>query len=292
MDWVEVYSGRDHDRWLEFALVLAAQDIDYWLHSEQAAYHLLVPEHEEEGARRELSEYEADLAERQPPPVGAEVEVKGGSAFLPAYWCCLPTFYLFDKYRVFGFEWLDAGKALAQLIGQGEWWRMVTALTLHADGSHLFNNLIFGSLFGVLLAQEIGVGWAWLGLVVSGSLGNGLNAWLQPPEHASIGASTSVFGVIGMLMGLQWRKPAAMRRRGLRRWIPPVIGAVFLALLGTSGERTDVVAHLAGVSVGIGIGWVVGGVVHRWRPGERGQGASAGTALLLLVAAWWLALTA
>ena len=107
-----------------------------------------------------------------------------------------------------------------------------------------------------------------------------------------IGASTGVFGAIGLLMGLQWRKPAAMRRRGLRRWTPPVIGAIFLALLGTSGERTDVVAHLAGVAVGMGMGWMVGAVVHRWRPGERGQGAPAGTALLLVVAAWWLALRA
>jgi rhomboid protease GluP len=287
--WVEVYRGRDHDRWLEFALVLAAQDIDYWLQSEDTAWQLLVPKPVEERARRELCEYEADL---QSPPAGPEAaEVKGGSGFLPAYWCFLVTFYLFDKDRVFGLDWLDAGKALAQLIGQGQWWRTVTALTLHADGSHLVNNLIFGSLFGVLLAQEIGVGWALLGLVMSGACGNALNGWLQPPEHASIGASTGVFGAVGMLMGLQWRKPATARRSRLRRWAAPVIGAVFLGLLGTAGERTDVVAHLAGVSVGMTMGWAVGGMVNRWRPAEKSQEGPAGTALLLLVVAWWLALT-
>jgi membrane associated rhomboid family serine protease len=214
-----------------------------------------------------------------------------GSQFLPWYWCALLTIYLFDRFQVFGFDWLAAGRAQARLIGHGQWWRSVTALTLHADGSHLLNNLVFGSLFGVLLAQEMGVGWAGLGVVLSGALGNGLNAWFHPPEHASIGASTGVFGAVGMLMGLQWHKPVAARRRRLRRWAPPIFGAVFLGLLGTSGERTDVMAHLTGVAVGLAMGWAAGQVACRWRPEVRGQGVPAGAAVLLLAAAWWLALS-
>jgi len=286
--WVEVYRGQEHDRWLEFALVLAALGIDHWLEQEES-YRLLVPEQVEERARRELAEYEAEAEE--PPPMEPKVpEVGSGSGFLPGYWCALLTCSAFGKYRVLGFDWLEAGRAHARLVGQGEWWRTVTALTLHADGSHLLNNLVFGSLFGVLLAQEMGVGWAWLGMVLSGALGNGLNAWIHPPVHASIGASTGVFGLVGMLMGLQWRKPVAARRSRLRRWAPPVIGAVFLGLLGTSGERTDVIAHLAGVAVGMVMGWAAGGVAGRWRLALRGQGVPAGAALLILAAAWWLAL--
>lgn len=287
--WVEVYRGREHDRWLEFALVLAALGIDHWLGQEEEGFRLLVPPQEEERARRELAEYEAEAEE--PPLVEPEVpQVAGGSGFLPGYWCALLTLHSFDRFRVFGFDWLEAGRAHAQLIGRGEWWRTVTALTLHADASHLLNNLVFGSLFGVLLAQEMGVGWAWLGLVLSGALGNGLGAWIHPPQHASIGASTSVFGAVGMLMGLQWRRPFAARRSRLRRWAPPVIGAVFLGLLGTSGTRTDVTAHLAGAAVGMAMGWAAGGVAHFWRLPIRGQGLPAGAALLILAATWWLAL--
>ena len=287
--WIDVYRGPELERWLELALVLEALGIDHWLDQEEEGYRLLVPVQEAERARRELAEYEAEAEEPQPVEPKAP-EVGSGSGFLPGYWCALLTFGAFDKHRVFGSDWLEAGRAHALLVGQGEWWRTVTALTLHADGSHLLNNLVFGSLFGVLLAQERGVGWAWLAMVVSGALGNGLNAWIQPPEHASIGASTGVFGVVGMLMGLQWRKPVAARGSLLRRWAPPVIGAVFLGLLGTSGERTDVMAHLTGVAVGLVMGWAAGGIACSWRLNLRGQGVSAGAALLILVATWWLAL--
>lgn len=291
--WVEVYRGWEPDPWLEFALVLLALGIDHWLAQEEEGYRLLVPAQEEERARRELAEYAAEAAaqaEASPPAEPEGPQLGGGSRFLPWYWGALLTFYLFDRFQVFGCDWLEAGKAHAGLIGQGEWWRTVTALTLHADGSHLLNNLVFGSLFGVLLAQELGVGWAGLGVVASGALGNGLNAWIHPPVHASIGASTSVFGAVGMLMGLQWHKPVAARRRRLRRWAPPVSGAVFLGLLGTSGERTDVMAHLTGVAVGMALGWSAGQVAWRWRPEVRGQRVPAGAALLILAAAWWLAL--
>ena len=285
--WVEVYRGREHDRWLELALVLAALDIDHWL-KEEENYRLLVPAREEEHAHRELAEYDAEAEEW--PPVEPLVPQVGGAGFLPGYWCALLTFYAFDSYRVFGLDWLEAGRAHARLIVEGEWWRTVTALTLHADGSHLLNNLVFGSLFGVLLAQEMGVGWASVGLVLSGALGNGLNAWFHPPEHASIGASTGVFGAVGMLMVLQSKRPVAVRRSRLRRWAPPVIGTVFLGLLGTSGERTDVMAHLTGVAAGMTMGWAVGGPVYRWRLAFRGQPMPTAGALLSLAAAWWLAL--
>ena len=286
--WIDVYRGPELERWLELALVLEALGIDHWVDQEEESYRLVVPVQEEERARRELAEYEAEAEE--PPAVEPKgPEVGSGLGFLPGYWCALLTFYAFDKYRVFGSDWLEAGRAHALLVGQGEWWRTATALTLHADGSHLLNNLVFGSLFGVLLAQEMGVGWALLGSLLSGAMGNGLNAWIHPPEHASIGASTGVFGVVGMLMGLQWRKPFSERWSRLRRWAPPVIGAVFLGLLGTSGERTDVMAHLVGVAVGMAMGWAVGGLACRSRLDLRRQGVPAGAALLILAVSWWVA---
>lgn len=285
--WVEVHAGQDRAWWLELTLVLAALDIDHSLDTE-AGYRLLVPAWEAERAKRELHEYR--LEARQSPPAAPRLPAVGGSAFVPGYWCALLTIYAFAGYRVFGFRWLDAGKASAGLILEGQWWRTVTALTLHADGSHLLNNLLFGSFFGVLLAQEVGVGWAWLGLVLSGSVGNGLNAWLHTPDHTSIGASTGVFGTVGMLMGLQLRMPAEASNNRLRRYAPPVVGAVFLGMLGTAGERTDVLAHLTGVVAGMLMGWVAGGPLYRYRTAIRAQFVPAAIAMLTLAVAWWLAL--
>ena len=148
--WVEVYRGTERRRWLEFALVLEALGFDHWMEQEEENYRLLVAAQQGERALRELAEYEAEADE--PPPLAPQVpQIGSGSGFLPGYWCALLTCYGFDRFRVFGFDWLEAGRAHARLIVQGEWWRTVTALTLHADGSHLLNNLVFGSLFGVLL---------------------------------------------------------------------------------------------------------------------------------------------
>ena len=51
--------------------------------------------------------------------------------------------------RAFGRDWFAAGEAQAGLILDGEWERVVTALSLHADLGHLLSNLIAGSLFGL-----------------------------------------------------------------------------------------------------------------------------------------------
>ncbi len=288
-DWVEVHRGGDRSRWLEHALVLAALDIDHWLLADGHGFCLLVPSGEVQRARRELTEYEAESRAAAPTEPEATEAIAGASRFVPGYAVVLLSFFAFERHWVFGFDWLEAGRAQAHLIRQGEWWRTVTALTLHADGSHLLNNLVFGALFGILLAQEVGVARAWLGLVLTGSLANGLNAWIHTPEHASIGASSGVFGVVGLLMGLQGRKPGAVRRGRLRRWAPAVAGAVFLGLLGTSGVRTDVMAHLSGVAVGLTLGWPAGGMVTPGRP-DGGRHSIALLALCLVGASWWLAL--
>jgi membrane associated rhomboid family serine protease len=43
----------------------------------------------------------------------------------------------------------------------------VTALGLHLDLLHLAGNLAFGTVFGVMLAQSIGFGLAWLTFVTA-----------------------------------------------------------------------------------------------------------------------------
>lgn len=284
--WVEIYRGRGRARWLELALVLEALGIGYRSGQSGDVLSLAVTDRDAARARLELDEYRAEMDDpsRLEPTV---MRVGSGSAFLPAYWCVLLTLHAFSTHRVYGLSWWEAGRAQSGLLIEGEWWRAVTALTLHADGSHLLNNLVFGSLFGVLLAQDVGVGWAWLAMVLSGALGNGLNAWIRPPDHASIGASTGVFGAVGLLMGLQSRRPHSAPRSRLRRWAPPVVGAVFLGLLGTAGERTDVIAHLTGVAVGLAMGLGLGAAAIRWQLADRSQVAPAGAVLLILAGAWW-----
>ncbi|OGT97620.1 MAG: rhomboid family intramembrane serine protease, partial [Geobacteraceae bacterium GWC2_48_7] len=147
-------------------------------------------------------------------------------------------------------EWISLGSANAGKIMNGEWWRTVTALTLHADSLHLVSNLLIGGLFVMLVCAELGSGPAWLLLLASGALGNFLNAVIHPPAHTSLGASTALFGAVGILAAFGITR---YRRHLLRQRILPLAAALaLLAILGTEGEKTDLGAHLLGFVSGLG----------------------------------------
>ena len=120
----------------------------------------------------------------------------------------------------------------------GEWWRAVTALGLHADLGHIGSNLVAGSLFGFFLAEILGGGLAWLMILAAGAAGNAINALIQPATHTSIGASTAVFGAVGLIAVLALRYRPRRWRRGLRRWAPLAAGIMLLAFLGTEGSAS------------------------------------------------------
>ena len=99
-----------------------------------------------------------------------------------------------------GSMWFSHGRADALRLFS-EPWRMITALTLHADGQHVIGNAISGSIFGTMVARRIGPGGALFAILLSGIIGNTLNALHHLPDgHYSIGASTAVFGAVGMLV--------------------------------------------------------------------------------------------
>lgn len=184
--------------------------------------------------------------------------------------------------------WSRAGAGSTTRILLGETWRTITALCLHVDIPHALGNACFLALFGTAVCWSAGPGIGALLILVSGALGNAVNAWLHGPNHTSVGASTAVFGAIGLLAGVQ-----AVRRlrRPLRRrapWLPLAAAAGLLAMLGTS-ERADLGAHLSGLAAGtvLGVGW---SALIPAPPPRAVQLFSGAAAAGLITAAWWLAL--
>ncbi|MDR2215554.1 MAG: rhomboid family intramembrane serine protease, partial [Nevskiaceae bacterium] len=78
-------------------------------------------------------------------------------------------------------------------IRAGQWWRAVTALTLHLDIAHLVSNLGAGVVFGWLASRRLGVGHAWLLTLLAASSSNLIEGWLGAADYRSVGASTAVF---------------------------------------------------------------------------------------------------
>jgi membrane associated rhomboid family serine protease len=273
------------------ALVLAAVGIGCRLVADGGAVKLLVAGVEAaERARLELTSYERENAPRQRPALPARPLSSGFDTAL-AYCAVLLFFFVASRRHAFGVDWLEIGAAASGRILQGEWWRTVTALALHADFDHLLGNLLFGTLFGLLVAQLLGWGLGWLAIIVAGTLGNFIDALLHPAGHSAIGASTALFGALGILAAHAWQARVLTWRGGVRRWAPLAGGTMLLVLLGTSGERTDVTAHVAGFAAGWLIGLALAGSA-RMPQGPRSQRLYAVLGCGLVTLAWLLALHA
>lgn len=184
--------------------------------------------------------------------------------------------------------WHLAGRADAGLILDGEWWRCVTALFLHADAGHLLANAGALAVLASLLARRIGSGLTWGLFVLSGTLGNAVNAWAQAPDHLSVGASTGVFGLIGVLAAGAGRAEPGSRSKTLLLALG--FGFSLLAMLGAGEDRVDLGAHLFGLCCGLPFGFLVGGW-HGAKGWKMWLGNLCGAGGLgLAVWAWVLAL--
>jgi membrane associated rhomboid family serine protease len=152
------------------------------------------------------------------------------------------------------------------LVEKHQWWRPFTALFLHADLGHLMGNLLTAVFFTPFVGRHFGAwrGWAWI--LLSGALGNALNAYLSYPQSfSSLGASTAIFSALGLLTasGIAdlWRLSP---RPSLTRLSTPLLaGIALLGLLGNSPDPlTDVSGHVCGFLMGLAVGLVV----RAWQP--------------------------
>lgn len=269
---------------MERALVLDAMGIDYSVQREWWGWCLIVEEEVEKEARLQLDLYEQEqypqpsLPDAPSPPQGAELGVFAYFTIL------LSMFYLQGSYG-FGIDWTAAGRVDVAVVLGGEYWRTVTALTLHRDFWHLLGNLAFGTIFGVMVSRLVGPGLAWLAILAAGASGNGLNVLVQPPGHLSIGASTAVFAAVGLLASCSFLVGRLHRDTWARRWAPIVGGLWVLTWLGTGDAQTDVVAHLtgfiAGLLFGIALSWLhvrrQNSPALQWAAGLFGIAAVAGS---------------
>ncbi|MDQ8193110.1 rhomboid family intramembrane serine protease [Coraliomargarita sp. SDUM461004] len=181
------------------------------------------------------------------------------------------SFLLYALLLVFCYRWQQGGDVLSQgrsdslaMVADGEWARALTALCLHGDLVHLVSNLVAGMGFAFFVARFFGAASGWFLVLTSGVLGNMLNAWVYYPEaHYSIGASTAVFGALGLLTGVGlWVALSEAQESWLMpRWFMPVFGGITLLGLTGIGDGAlhgivDVAAHISGFLCGLVLGFV------------------------------------
>ena len=186
--------------------------------------------------------------------------------------------------------WFDRGSASAQPILSGEVWRTVTALTLHADLAHVLSNAIACLVFVTAVAWWLGPGvGTWL-VLLAGAGGNALTALAHGASSVSVGASTAIFGALGILAVRQFVARRRGRASGHKVWVVVAASLALLGMLGT-GPGSDVLAHVFGLLVGGLLG--IGPALAQLRPlGWSSQRLLALAAGALVLACWRIALAA
>ena len=276
----------------ERGLVVAARELPHWIEREGGAWVLRVEEDAGAEVARELAAFEAEERER-PVVRGVFPAEKIPTLSLYVAGWVLSMFFVAQNYL--GAVWEERGVAESGAILRGEWWRTITALTLHADAAHIGANLATGLLFAAFALPRFGTGMTWLAIVLSGALGNAVNAWGYRGEwHGSIGASTACFGALGILMGAEvfarWREPHTRSRWQLVLPLGAGLGLLAFLGVGEKGGHVDYMAHWWGFVAGA----VEGVAAEGWRVKDRApvvvQRAAAWAAVGLVAAAWALAM--
>jgi membrane associated rhomboid family serine protease len=271
----------------EFSLVLEAKSIEHEVLESGDSWILTVPPALVQPAYDEIGRYSA---ERRVPRAAVEhIEPFAGAALGSlGYVLVLLLAAYCAGIGLFGADWLALG-ALDAGAGR-EWWRAVTALTLHLDQEHLLGNLLFGVFAGMAAGRLLGPGVAWASILGAGALANYAEILIAPATHRAVGASTAVFAALGLLAGLAWRQRLTLRERRWYRWAPLIAGICLLTLLGAGTAHVDVLGHALGFLVGVGVGWLYARTGIPRDRGKRLQIATGAGAALLVCAAWLLAL--
>lgn len=250
--------GFDH------GLVVLAMGRPYWLAPSGAGFRLLVEPDALGDVRGQLACFDRESA-GWPPPPPAEGPARRFGLGTPLLW----AFAVMAVYCC-QIKWPgrleDAGELDAQAVfDRGEWWRLGTALFLHADPGHLISNMLSGIFAFSAVVGTIGLGRGWLLLALASVSGNLAAAALNyPGPYRSLGASTAVFAGLGLLTG---RAIRAVRGDGPRRQWPSVLaplaaGIALLGLFGAGGIQVDIGAHATGFAAGIAWGFSAGIAAH------------------------------
>jgi len=282
-----VFESRNRRACADRALVLESLQIPHQIVVDAVGCALVVPAGSSAQAMNELRLYDEENPPQRPRQIKT-IEYQNAIPGVVVYVLVICAVAWFSTISLFDQDWLGAGRVDGVLIRAGEWWRTITALTLHSGLRHLLGNIVFGAFFGLFAGRLLGPGVAWLAIVLTAASGNVLNTLLLESTHRSIGASTAVFAALGLLAGFVWRGKLMAQDRWPYRVGPVVGGFALLMYTGTGDANTDIGAHLMGFLCGFVGGMLLILVRDRLRD-PRWQMSAALMSISLLLGSWIIA---
>ena len=139
----------------------------------------------------------------------------------------------------------------AKVFGDREWWRLFLHMYLHAGVLHMLFN-VFALLFAGKVVEKKIDSLAYLLLYHVIAIVNAIIMCLIFPNSISVGASAGIFGMIGVLCVMKWKKdPICNENLKKRELIYIIVFSALSLLLGLESFITHLVAFIFGLVVGV-----------------------------------------
>lgn len=181
-------------------------------------------------------------------------------------------------FQIFGFDLELYLNLIKPLTLTGDLWRLLTACFMHAGILHLLSNMFCLYIFGGITEKTYGKTKFLVIYFFSGIVASITSVLIS--EHASLGASGAVFGVIGANLYLLTKIEGTTKRRFAMDLLS------FLAInFAFSGFRSgiDVAAHLGGLGAGVAMAFAIGHAREAVFAQKRIVYQVGGAALLILI---------
>lgn len=143
---------------------------------------------------------------------------------------------------------IAAGALYRPAILDGEVWRLVTAIFLHANFGHLFGNCLMLYILGMACEHAFGGRQFILLYFVAGIGGSVLSVLVHPGP--SVGASGAIFGLAGAIIVIIYRYQKLLIFRNKRVGIALLVWAIYAIVSGFATPYIDNFCHIGGFVAG------------------------------------------
>ncbi|MCX7821774.1 MAG: rhomboid family intramembrane serine protease [Brevinematales bacterium] len=241
------------ERFQEILLLFSAMGINFEVITKNGIKYIIVPEEDKKKALNQILLYRKENKRIK------EKSIEEPFNYI-AYYSIVFVFFMFYFFQMFervfytDLNLLMLGSLDVEKVRSGEFYRTVTAITLHSDFIHILSNALFGGFIFYFLFKKVGVGVGWFIVLLSGIAGNILSSFIEPAGFVSIGSSTICFGGLGILTSQRIFNKDYFNFNNA--FIPFLAALAILGLFGTS-YGSDIFGHLFGFLAGMILGFLL-----------------------------------
>lgn len=174
---------------------------------------------------------------------------------------------MFSTRVIVGDPFIESTCMSAQSINQGEIYRIITAMFMHANVEHLLSNMLVLYFLGEMMEHIVGTPKVAIIYMISGLFGNVVSygyCQMFARNYVSIGASGAVFGLIGAAAVL-----VIYKYDGFRIPLSRMVLLIAFSIYSSFAEpNIDFAAHIGGLVAGL----ILAFVLFRKKGGSKVEG--------------------